>query len=288
MAQEEMDERSLSSRYGCCSMNIAVCIKQVPDVPSIRIDQERMTIIREGVESIINPLDMVALEAALDLRKRRGGKITVLSMGPPQSEEALREALAFGADEAVLVSDPAFAGADTLATSHVLARAISRLEPFPDLVLCGKQTIDSDTGHVGPQMAEELDIPQVCGVSEIHLEETYLVVKQSSEGLLYTLRVSMPALLTVSQDLHVPHHIPLSELEKAFTEAKILRWGIEEMGLSPEEVGLKGSATRVWKLYKPPPKRKGLVMSGSAQEMVQLLVGKLEALSILDEEVGSE
>jgi electron transfer flavoprotein beta subunit len=269
-------------------MNIAVCIKQVPDVPSIRIDQERMTIIREGVESIINPLDMVALEAALDLRKRGGGKLTVLSMGPPQSEEALREALAFGADDAVLVSDPAFAGADTLATSHVLARAISRLDPFPDLVLCGKQTIDSDTGHVGPQMAEELDIPQVCGVSEIHLEEPYLVVKQSSEGLLYTLRVSMPALLTVSHDLHIPHHIPLSELEKAFTEAKILRWGIEDLGLGPEEVGLKGSATRVWKLFKPPPKRKGQVMSGSPQEMVQLLVGKLEALSILDEDLGSE
>jgi len=173
-------------------------------------------------------------------------------MGPPQSEEALREALAFGADEALLVSDPAFAGADTLATSHVLARAISRLEPFPDLVLCGKQTIDSDTGHVGPQMAEELGIPQVCGVSEIHLEAPHLVVKQSSEGLLYTLRVSMPALLTVSQDLHVPHHISMSELEKAFTEARILRWGIRDLGLSPEEVGLKGSATRVWRLYKPP------------------------------------
>jgi electron transfer flavoprotein beta subunit len=269
-------------------MNIAVCIKQVPDVPSIRIDRERMTIIREGVQSIINPLDTVALEAALDLRGKRGGKITVLSMGPPQSEEALREALAFGADEAVLVSDPAFAGADTLATSHVLARAVSRLDPFPDLVLCGKHTVDSDTGHVGPQIAEELDIPQVCGVSEIHLEDPHLVVKQSSEGLLYTLRVSMPALLTVAPNLHIPHHIPLSELEKAFTSAQILRWGIRELGLHPDEVGLKGSATRVWKLYKPPPKRKGEVVSGSAQEMVQLLVGKLEALSILDEDAGSE
>jgi electron transfer flavoprotein beta subunit len=269
-------------------MNIAVCIKQVPDVPSIRIDRERMTIIREGVESIINPLDMVALEAALDLRKGRGGKITVLSMGPPQSEEALREALAFGADEAVLVSDPAFAGADTLATSHVLARAISRLEPFPDLVLCGKQTIDSDTGHVGPQIAEELDIPQVCGVSEIHLEGPHLVVKQSSEGLLFTLRVSLPALLTVSQDLYAPHHISLAELERAFTNAQILRWGMRDLGLSADEVGLKGSATRVWKLFKPPPKRKGQVMSGSPQEMVQLLVDKLEALSILDEDVRRE
>lgn len=141
-------------------MNIAVCIKQVPDVPSIRVDRKRMTIVREGIENIINPLDSVALEAALSLREKEGGRITVLSMGPSQSEEALREALAAGADEAILLTDPAFAGADTLATSHVLARAISRLKPFPDLVLCGKQTIDSDTGHVGPQIAEELNLPR--------------------------------------------------------------------------------------------------------------------------------
>jgi electron transfer flavoprotein alpha/beta subunit len=157
-------------------MRIVVCIKQVPDAPSIRIDRRRMTIIREGVESIINPLDCAALEAAIELRKKEGGKITVISMGPPQSEEALREAMAFGADQGILLTDPAFAGADTLATSHVLARAITRLIPFPDLVLCGKQTIDSDTGHVGPQIAEELDLPQVCGVHEIHLKGDSLMV----------------------------------------------------------------------------------------------------------------
>jgi electron transfer flavoprotein alpha/beta subunit len=269
-------------------MHIAVCIKQVPDVPNIRINRERMTIIREGVESIINPVDVVALEACLDLRKRRDGRITVLTMGPPHSEEALLEALAFGADQAILVSDPAFAGADTLATSHVLARALSLLNPFPDLVLCGRQTIDSDTGHVGPQIAEELGIPQVCGVNEIHLEDPFLVVKQVSDGLLNTLRVSMPALLTVSHDLVVPHHIPLADLERAFTEQQVLRWGIKDLGLRPEEVGLAGSATRVWKLYKPPPKRKGEVISGTPQELVGHLIEKLEALSILDEETASE
>ena len=127
-------------------MNIVVCIKQVPDVPEIRVDQQRMTIIREGVESIINPLDRVALEAAMVLRNEEGGKVTAITMGPLQSEEALREAIAVGADEAILLSDPAFAGADTLATSHVIARAISLMETFPDLILCGMQTIDSDTG----------------------------------------------------------------------------------------------------------------------------------------------
>jgi electron transfer flavoprotein beta subunit len=269
-------------------MDTVVCIKQVPDAPNIRIDEHRMTIIREGVESIINPLDCVALEAAVDLRDREGGRITVFSMGPPQSEEALREALAFGADRAILLTDPAFAGADTLATSHVLATAISKLKPFPDLVLCGKQTIDSDTGHVGPQIAEELDLPQVCGVNEIHSEGNSLMVKRLYDGFLDTLRVTMPALLTVSRELSFPHHIPLADLERAFSDGKIIRWGMKDLSLKPEEVGLGGSATRVRKLHKAASKRRGEVVTGSAQNLVEHLIKKLEALSILDEENANE
>jgi len=264
-------------------MNIVVCIKQVPDVPSIRIDRERMTIIREGVESIINPLDCVALEAALSLRGREGGRITVLSMGPPQSEEALNEALASGADEAILITDPAFAGADTLATSHVLATAIFRLEPFPDLVICGNQTIDSDTGHVGPQIAEELDLPQVCGVNEIHPEGDYLMVKQLKEGVLNTISVNMPALITVSQGLAVPHHIPLGDLEKAFSDRETVRWGLDTLGLKKEEVGLSGSATLVTRLHRPPPKKRGEILNDPPQNLVDHLITKLEILGILDE-----
>jgi electron transfer flavoprotein beta subunit len=269
-------------------VNLAVCIKQVPDVPSIRIDSQRMTIIREGVESIINPLDCVALEAALNLRKREGGKITVLSMGPPQSEEALREAMAYGVDQAILLTDLAFAGADTLATSHVLSQAISMLDPFPDLILCGKQTTDSDTGHVGPQIAEELDLPQVCAVNEIHLEGNSLVVKRIDDGFLQTIRVNMPALLTVSQDLTRPHHVPLGDLESAFSDREILYWGLDELKLDPEEVGFSGSATQVIKLHKPPSKRKGEIVGGSPQSLVERFIKKLEALSILDEEEGKE
>lgn len=269
-------------------MNIVVCVKQVPDVPTIRIDRQRMTIIREGVESVSNPLDCVALEAALELRGREGGRITALCMGPPQSEEALREALAAGADEGILLTDVVFAGADTLATSRVLARAISQFEPFPDLILCGKQTIDSDTGHVGPQIAEELDLPQVCGVKEIHKESDYLVVKRSSDGFLETLRVNLPALLTVSRDLSVPHHVPLGDVERAFSGGVIERRGRAELGLSSEEVGLRGSATRVWKLYKPQPKGEGKIIKGSPQELSAYFVKKLESLSILDEEEGDD
>jgi electron transfer flavoprotein beta subunit len=265
-------------------MNIVVCIKQVPDAPNIRIDRERMTIIRDGVESIINPLDRIALEAALDLRQKEGGKISVLTMGPSRSEEALREAMAAGADQAILLTDPRFAGADTLATSKVISRAISRIDPFPDLILCGRQSVDSDTGHVGPQLAEELNLPQVCGVTEIHVEMNALVVKQLSDGFQNTYRVSFPAMLTVSQGLNVPRHIPLGDLELAFSSGRIIRWGLKDLDLQPGEVGFSGSATTVLRLYRPPQKRKGEVVSGSSQTLAEHLIGKLVSLSILDED----
>jgi electron transfer flavoprotein beta subunit len=265
-------------------MNIVVCIKQVPDAPNIRMDRERMTIIRDGVESIINPLDRLALEAALDLKEKEGGSVCVLTMGPSQSEEALREAMAAGADQAILLTDRSFAGADTLATSKVIATAISKLNPFPDLILCGRQTIDSDTGHVGPQIAEDLDVPQVCGVTEIHVEMSALVVKQLSDGFQNTYRVSLPALLTVSHGLNVPRHVPLGNLEKAFSTSSVIRWGIDDLGLAAEEVGFSGSATTVVRLYKPPQKRKGDVVSGSSQVLAEHLIKKLVALSILDED----
>jgi len=267
-------------------MNIVVCIKQVPDEPAIRIDWERMTLIREGVKSIINPLDGVALEAGLELRERAGGRVIVLSMGPPQSEESLREALAAGADRAILLTDPAFAGSDTLATSHVLARAISRLTPFPDLVLCGMQTIDSDTGHVGPQIAEELDLPQVCGVNEIHLEGDSLVVERLSDGFLDTVQVTPPALMSVNRELCPVRSLSLGALERAFSQGDITHWGREALDLSEEEVGFKGSATQVRRLLPPAPRREGELVSGSPHLLVDRLTRKLEELSILDEDDG--
>ncbi len=268
-------------------MNIAVCIKQVPDTATIRIDEDRMTIIREGGDNVINALDCVALEAALRLKARQEGKVTVLTMGPPQSEEALREALGYGADEAILLSDPAFAGADTLATSHVLARAIARLKPLPDLILCGKQTSDSDTGHVGPQIAEELDLPQVCGVDEIHPEENGLVVKRLSDGIVETFRLSLPALLTVSSSLCAPRKPSFGDIEAAFSNGKVATWGIDDLGLKPEEVGSAGSATWVVNLRSAPPKARGEIVNGPTQDLVDLLIKKLEALSVIDEESRS-
>lgn len=267
-------------------MNIVVCIKQVPNEPTIRIDWKTMTIMREGVDSIINPLDYVALEAALDLRRRAGGRVTAVNMGPPQSEGSLREALAAGADHAILLTDPTFAGSDTLATSHVLARAISKLQPLPDLVLCGMQTIDSDTGHVGPQIAEELDLPQVCGVMEIHVEGDSLVVKRLNDEFLDTIRITLPGLLSVNQGLRCVRHLPLGGLEIAFSQRDIPCCGLKELQLSEEEVGFKGSATQVQRLHPPAPDREGELVSGTPQLLLGRLTHKLEALRILDEEDG--
>jgi electron transfer flavoprotein beta subunit len=268
-------------------MNIVVCIKQVPDVPTIRIDRQRMTIIREEVDSMINPLDSVALEAAMGLREWNDGLVTAITMGPPQSEAVLREALALGADRAVLLTDPAFAGADTLATCHVLATAIASLGHFPDLVLCGMQTIDSDTGHVGPQISEELNIPLVTRVSEIHVETDALVVKRFGDGFLDTLRVGFPVLLTVTPELCPVRDIPFSTLEAAFSEKSITRWGMKDLQMKPEEVGLLGSATKVWRLRPPPPRREGQIVTGSPNFLVETLIKKLAAINIIDEENGN-
>lgn len=265
-----------------------VFIKQVPDVPSIRIDEQRMTIIREGVESIINPLDCVALQAALDLREIKGGHITAITMGPPQSEEVLREALAAGANQGILLTDPIFAGADTLATSHVLARAVSKLHPFPDLLFCGMQTIDSDTGHVGPQLAEELDLPQVCGVNEIHIDGQDLVLKRMSDGFIDIVRVSLPALLTVSKELCPVKDLSLGEINVAFLEKDITRWTSVELDLKRDEVGLAGSVTHVRKLRSPSTKKGGKILTGTPQSLVDTLMQKLESMSIIDEEDGNQ
>ena len=263
-----------------------VFIKQVPDVPTIRIDEQRMTIIREGVESIINPLDCVALQAALEIRENQGGTVTAITMGPPQSEEVLREALAAGVDQGILLTDPAFAGADTLATSHVLARSVTKLRPFPDLLLCGMQTIDSDTGHVGPQLAEELDLPQVCGVNEIHIDGRSLVLKRLSDGCIDTVRVSLPVLLTVTKDLFPVKDLSLGDIEAAFSQREIIRWASSDLNLKEDEIGLRGSATHVRKLRSPDARTGGRIVSGSPETIVSTLIQKLESMSILDEEEG--
>lgn len=252
-------------------MNILVCIKQVPSVMKVRFDQQRWTLAREGAPNMINPFDLHGIEAALDLKEHYGGEVTVMTMGPQQSEEALREALAMGADRAVLLTDPAFSGADTLATSYSLARTIERLGSF-DLIICGTQSTDSDTAQVGPQLAEELQLPLVTYARKWHLEGERLVIERVVDGFLEVLDCGLPALITVSQKANIPRLPPFEAIEQAFKERKILQWSLKDIEIEPQKVGLSGSATRVQEIYEPEKKRRVEFLTGEPEEVVETFI----------------
>lgn len=244
-------------------MNMICCIKQVPDTNDVKIDPETNTLIRSGVEAIANPYDMVALEAALRLKERYGGRVTAISMGPPQADLALREAISLGADETVLLSDRAFAGADTLATSYTLARAIEKLAlsaPI-DLVLCGKQAIDGDTAQVGPGIATRLRYTQftyVSGIEDIDEQRRTITVKRKVEGGMERIRGPLPAVLTVELDLAKPRRAPLPQLVHSL-RAGITTWNTGALEAEVEKLGLKGSPTWVRRIFAPPLKKGGPV-----------------------------
>jgi electron transfer flavoprotein beta subunit len=242
-------------------MHIVCCIKQVPDTTQVKIDPETNTLIRAGVESICNPYDMVAAEAAVQLKEKYGGKVTVITMGPPQAESALRDCLALGVDEAILLSDRAFAGADTLATSYTLAQAITNIsatEPV-DLVLCGKQAIDGDTAQTGPGIATRLGynqftyVSQVVGVSP---EKKTITVRREVEGGSEIIEGSLPALLTVELELSTPRYASLPSLVRAIRQ-EVKVWGASNTGAAPDRLGLKGSPTSVNKIFIPPVRSGG-------------------------------
>jgi electron transfer flavoprotein beta subunit len=242
-------------------MHIVCCIKQVPDTAEVKIDPETNTLMRSGVESISNPFDRVALEAALRLRERHGGRVTAVSMGPPQAEASLREALAFGADQAILLSDRAFAGADTLATSYTLARAIERIhaEHPVDLVLCGKQAIDGDTAQVGPGIATRLAFTQLTYVVEIQDADEaagWVQVKRQVEDGHEEIRGPLPALLTVELSLAAPRRASLPLLIRSL-RARVEVWDGQAIGGEPDRLGLKGSPTWVKRIFSPPPREGG-------------------------------
>ncbi|MGL5245724.1 MAG: electron transfer flavoprotein subunit beta/FixA family protein, partial [Sarcina sp.] len=186
-------------------MNIVVCLKQVPDTTVVKIDPVTGTLIRDGVPSIINPEDKHALEEALRLKDKEDAKITVISMGPPQAETALREALCMGADEAILITDRAFAGADTLATSRALAGALKKIDY--DIIFAGRQAIDGDTAQVGPEIAEHLNIPQITYVQSVEVKEDGLVVNRALENGYELIKVNTPVLLTAIKELNQPRYM---------------------------------------------------------------------------------
>ncbi|HUO77735.1 MAG TPA: electron transfer flavoprotein subunit beta/FixA family protein [Thermodesulfovibrionales bacterium] len=257
-------------------MNIVVCIKQVPDTAEVRINPETNTLVREGVPSIINPYDMHAIEAGLQIREKAGGKVTVISMGPPQAESALRDAISMGADEAVLLTDRAFAGSDTWATSYTLAKAVEKLGA--DIVICGKQAIDGDTAQVGPEMAEFMNIPHISYVkkTEVIEAESIRVQRLMDEGY-DVVESSLPVLLTVVKELNEPR-LPSLKGKMAARRAEIRKWSSSDLGADADKIGLKGSPTQVKNIFAPEAKKDRKMLEGTLEEQVGALVRELGSL----------
>ncbi len=255
-------------------MNIIVCIKQVPNTTDVQIDHETGRLKREGVESVINPFDEYAIEEGVRLKERVGGKVIVVTMGPPQAEAALREAVSRGADEAVLVSDRAFGGADTLATSYALASAIKSIGGY-GVIFCGKQATDGDTAQVGPGVAEMLDIPHVAYVKKIEdINDKSMKVERMMEDGYDVIETPVPALLTVVKEINTPR-IPSLKGKMAAKKAVIKILSAAAVNADEKRIGLNGSPTQVMKIFTPPQRPGGEKFTGDAPAVAAALVKKL-------------
>ena len=259
-------------------MNIVVCIKQVPESTEVRVDPKTNALIREGVKSIVNPVDENAVEAALQLRDQHGGTVTVITMGPPQAEEALRHTLAMGADEAILLSDPASRGSDTLATSYVLAQMVRKIGDV-DLILCGKQAIDGDTGQVGPGLAERLGIPQVTFAIGLEVTDGRLQARRVLDDFFEVLEVKLPAVVTVVKQINDPRHPSMKNVLKA-KRAEIAKWTLADLAADPKQSGFEGSPTQVLKVWPPEKRSGGRRLEGSAEEVVDELAETIKGMKI--------
>lgn len=261
-------------------MEILVCVKQVPDTTEVKIDPKTNTLIRQGVPSIVNPFDKHAVEAAIQLKEKHGGKVTVLSMGPPQAKAALKECLAMGADEAVLMSDRAFGGADTLATSYTLAAGIRRLGKY-DVIFCGKQAIDGDTGQVGPEIAEYLDIPQITYVTKVEINADTVRAEREHEEGYEIIETQIPVLLTVVKSINEPRLPTVKGTMKA-NRQDIPVLTVDDVEFDPGRLGIKGSPTQVRRIFTPHQRMQGAVIQAdSARESVAILIQKLSEAKIV-------
>lgn len=263
-------------------MKIVVCIKQVPDTVEVKIDPKTGTLIRDGVPSIINHDDKTGIEAALQLKEELGGTVTVVSMGPPQADVALREALAMGCDEAYLVSAREFGGSDTYATSGILAAALKKIGY--DVIITGRQAIDGDTAQVGPQIAEKLQVPQVSYVEEVkEAAADHVVVKRQFEDGYHIIKIKTPCLLTAIAELADPRYMTVRGIVEAYEkEIKVL--GFEDLKdeLELDMIGLKGSPTNVYQSFTKEVKGAGTILKDlSAEQAVQAIIEKLEAKFII-------
>lgn len=260
-------------------MKIIVCIKQVPDTTEIKINPDTGTLIRDGVPSIMNPDDKGGLEMALELKEKYGAHITVITMGPLQADLVLREALAMGADKAILLTDKKFAGADTLATSNALAGALRNLEW--DLIITGRQAIDGDTAQVGPQVAEHLDIPQISYVIgfESSVDNVYVLKRETEDGY-EILEVEAPCLLTVLSTANNSRYMSVGGIVGAYDQDVVI-WGADKIDVEESKLGLNGSPTKVAKAFSKGLKQAGEVYEVDAEEAVGIIISKLKEKFII-------
>ncbi len=261
-------------------MNIVVCIKQVPGTTEVRINNENNTLVREGVEGIINPFDTYAVEEGVRLKERFGGRVTVLTMGPPQAEVALRETIEVGTDEGVLVSDRAFAGSDTLATSYILSKAIEKIGEY-HLVITGKQTMDGDTGQVGPGVAQRLGIPFVPYASSIEdVNETAIRVKRMTDEGHELVEAGLPCVMSVSKEINVPR-LPSIRGKMRAKSARLTNWSAQDLDVEEDKVGIAGSPTWVMHIFSLKRERESEMLEGKSEEKVVQLHRKLSEMKIV-------
>jgi electron transfer flavoprotein alpha/beta subunit len=261
-------------------MNIIVLVKQVPDTSEVKINRETNTLIRDGVPSIINPYDRYAIEEALRLREKHGGKVTAVTMGPPQAVEALKEAVSMGVDDVVLLSDRAFAGADTWATSYALSQGIRKIGNC-DLVIAGKQAIDGDTAQVGPETADMLGIPFVAYIRKIEqVEGGKMVAERLMDEGFDVVETSLPALITVVKEINEPRVPSLKGKMKA-KSLKVTAWSAADIGSDENKIGLRGSPTQVVRIFPPSPRGQREILSGNVEEQVANLAKKLKEQSLI-------
>ena len=260
-------------------MRIIVCVKQVPDPEQAKMDKEKGTVVEEGVPLIVNPFDLYAVEEALRIKERVGDvEVVAISMGPPQAEEALREVIAMGVDTAYLISDRAFAGADTLATSYTLSRAIEWIGDY-DLIICGKQAIDGDTAQVGPGIAAHLDLPQITYVRKIEeIKEGYIRAERMVEDGYYVVEAPLPCVITVVKEINEPR-LPTLKGKLRAKKAEIPVLTPDRINADPDKIGVSGSPTEVIEIYSPEIKKEGRIYQAeeiekAVEDMIEILKKK--------------
>jgi len=261
-------------------LNIVVCIKQVPETTEVDFDEETGRLMREGVAAVVNPFDEYAVEEGISLKERYGGTVKVLTMGPPQAESALRDAIAMGADEAYLATDRAFAGADTWATSYTVGLCIEKMGPY-DIVICGLKTTDGDTGQVGPELAQHLGTPHVCYVNKIlDVSDGKVRLTRLLDDGVETLESPLPVVLSVSKDINQPRLATLRGRLQA-RKAEITQITSKDVEADPSRLGLEGSPTRVVKIFTPTPPEAGDIISGTPEELAEKILEKLMECKVI-------